>query len=861
MVIEMIKTIFKNHLRNIFCICVSLLLISQTGFSQLNTAKPWAYWWWMGSAVTKEGIKQNLATYAKAGFGGLHIIPIYGVKGEEANFIPYLSPQWFEMLDYTLIEAHKNGLGIDMSLGSGWPFGGAQVMPKDAAKEFKINELNGKYELIIANTNQKVKRSAPGAEGLVVDHFDKNAVTHYLEPFEKAFSKKNYPIRAFYNDSYEVYGANWTPDFFEKFKKYRGYNLAEHLDVLSKNTASTDSEKRIWSDYHETISDLLYHEFDPTWMNFAKKYGKITRDEAHGSPANILDLYAQSDIPESEFFGSKPYNIPMYRQDPAYEESRFGTPGSLILKLASSAANVAGKKLVSSETATWLGNHFQVSLAQIKPIIDESFVGGVNHVFYHGLPYSPPNEPFPGWLFYASTNFNQNSHFWNELPLLNKYIENCQQKLQNSKPDNDILLYFPIYDLWANVGPNTKTHTINVHTILNDGMFKGDLGNLANTLTNNGFTFDFISDRQILKSKTDEQGNIVTESGQKYKTIIIPKSTYFSLETLKEIDGFRKKGAKIIFEDHTPTLVNGFSDFEKRQAEFSQTIKSFQSLAAKNIIQTLDNKGIRKEPISLSGLTYIRKKTKTGSLYFITNQSNQAQKADILLSVNAKAAKTIDPLNSNTENDYSFNTNNRNFIQIPLRLISGQSIFIETYDKPLIKKTVQKKAVSPSKKMEINSEWKVEFMSGNPFIPASYTTKTLKSWTAGGDTSRAYFSGKAKYSTTFSIPNFTNSASAVLNLGDVRETAKVTINGQIIGTAWCLPFHLAIPKGILKAENKIEIEVTNLSANRIRYMDLKGIKWKKFYDINMVDIGYRPLDAAKWQPVESGLLGEISIEY
>ena len=76
-------------------------------FAQLNTAKPWAYWWWMGSAVNKADIHKNLEDYAAAGFGGMHIIPIYGVKGEEAHFIPYLSPKWLEMLDYTCSEAKK----------------------------------------------------------------------------------------------------------------------------------------------------------------------------------------------------------------------------------------------------------------------------------------------------------------------------------------------------------------------------------------------------------------------------------------------------------------------------------------------------------------------------------------------------------------------------------------------------------------------------------------------------------------------------------------------------------------------------------------------------------------------------------
>ena len=83
-----------------------LLLIPFFSYAQTNTAKPWAYWWWMGSAVNEKDISKNLEDFAAAGFGGLHIIPIYGTKGEEANFIPYLSPKWVEMLDFKIGRAH-----------------------------------------------------------------------------------------------------------------------------------------------------------------------------------------------------------------------------------------------------------------------------------------------------------------------------------------------------------------------------------------------------------------------------------------------------------------------------------------------------------------------------------------------------------------------------------------------------------------------------------------------------------------------------------------------------------------------------------------------------------------------------------
>ncbi len=841
--------------KRIYLLLLLLFLpLFATAQKSISTAKPWAYWWWMGSAVNKKDITQNLEDFARAGFGGMHIIPIYGVKGEEAHFIPYLSSAWLEMLNFTVQEANRLGLGIDMTVGTGWPFGGAHVTEADAAKAFSIKKptkTGDKYTLEIVPTKQKVKRPAPGGEGWVLDHFNATAIDHYFEPFKQAFSNKNYGVRAFYNDSYEVYGANWTPDFLQKFKILRGYDLGEHLDVLAKDTAITDREKRIWSDYHETLSDILLEDFTKKYVQFSHQFNKIARNESHGSPANILDLYAASDVPESEFFGSKPYDIPLYKQDEDYEIKRFGTPGGLILKLASSAAHINGKKLVSSETATWLGNHFKVSLKQVKPIIDESFVSGINHIFYHGVPYSPPSAPFPGWLFYASTNFNQQSHFWEHLPQLNGYIERCQNLLQNSQSDNDVLLYFPIYDLWHTVGKNAKIHPIDVHAILREGMFNSALGKVANELQGAGYAFDFVSDRQLQNLASN------TEGVKKYKTIVVPPAHYMPLATLQSLDKMKNAGIKVVFANQLPQSVNGFLEYEKRQSAFDKIIKTYKSTTGLGSLKGFLS--LRRETLTENGLQFIRQKTDSSTLYFIINQSQKFKNKSIQLATSGEAVRLFDPLHQ-VSNFINFKKIDKTHIEIPLELPSGESIFIEIFNKktksPIVSNSEKR---NPQSDIILRGLWQVNFLKGNPFIPKSYTTDTLESWTILGDTAAQYFSGKARYSLNFKIEKDKVNKSAWLNLGDVRESAEVKLNGQSLGVAWCLPMRVRIPEGILKADNKLEIEVINLSANRIRYMDKQSVPWKKFYDINMVDIGYRPFDASGWKVVASGLLGPVTL--
>ncbi len=819
-----------------------------------NTAKPWAYWWWMGSAVTKDGISKNLKDYANAGFGGLHIIPIYGVKGEESKFIPYMSQQWLEMLDFTVQEAKRLNLGIDMTLGTGWPFGGSQVTEKYAAQGFKVFKNGDIWQLEMTPTRQKVKRAAPGAEGLVLDHFNGEAVTNYLDYFKNAFAQKNYGVRAFYNDSYEVYGANWTANFLTKFKEKRGYDLEKYLGVFAKDTAETDIEKRVWADYHETISDLLYEEFTTKWVDFAHSFGKIARNEAHGSPANILDLYALSDIPESEFFGSKPYQIPLYRQDEDYSEKQFGVPDVLALKFASSASNVTGKKLTASETSTWLANHFKVSLSQIKPIIDESFIGGINHIFYHGMPYSLPDANFPGWLFYASTNYNQQSHFWETLPLLNSYVTYNQEILQNTKPDNDVLVYFPIYDLWHTAGKKGKTHSLDIHS------FKGTIlnthfGKTIQTLQQKGFAIDYISDRQLLNCSASA-GKVITQGKQPYSVIVIPECSYMPLATLEMLAKLKKQGVKIAFVNHLPQSVNGLDNLEQRQAQFNKTLPVFKENITTDVVAGLKKLSVRYESMTEQGLSFIRKKKNNSTVYFISNLGNQFKSGKIIL---ASGDGKIAIHNADTKETkyYPFKRINASQTEIPLTLLPGQSILLEISPNMIAEGSGYSKI--PKDTITLSGNWQVEFTKGEPFLPKSYQTQTLQSWTLAGDTLAQYYSGKAKYSLSFSVSEAKAGKTGWLDLGDVRETATVILNGRKLGTAWYIPFRVYVPESILKKENKLEIEVTNLSANRVRYLDKTGVNWRKFYDINFVDITYKPFDASKWKPVSSGLLGPVKL--
>ena len=360
-------------------------------------AKPYTRWWWLGSAVDSVGLDYNLKEFAKVGIGGVEITPIYGVQGNDANDIPYLSPRWMRMLKYVETRGAELGIETNMATGTGWPFGGPLVTKDDAAKKVVFDE---NQHASMGYTGQKVKRAAPGGEGWVIDHFDSTAVAHYLQRIDDAFTENGTPWPAtLFNDSY----------------------------------------------YRETLGELLLENFTTQWTDWAHRRGSITRNQAHGSPANLLDVYAAVDIPECEGFGLSDFGIRGLRRDEGFTKKNDSDIS--MLKYASSAAHIAGKKYISGETFTWLTEHFRTSLSQCKPDLDLMFLSGVNHVFFHGSCYSPKDEPWPGWRFYASVDMTPYNPQWNTMPAFCQYIQRCQSFLQWGEPDNDVLVYLPYYDM------------------------------------------------------------------------------------------------------------------------------------------------------------------------------------------------------------------------------------------------------------------------------------------------------------------------------------------------------------------------------------------------------------------------------
>ena len=819
-------------------------------FAVTPAQRPGVYWWWPGSAVTKADIDWSLGGYRDAGFGLVHVIPIYGARGAEPYQIPFLSPKWMEMLDHTVRKAASLGITVDMTTGTGWCFGGPDLPPDAVDATALYHEVTREVELVPA---MKVKRAAPGGEGHMINPYSPRAMALYLRRFSKAFDESGAARpRAQYHDSFE-YNGNWSAELPDAFKANRGYDLRDHLDVFFGKTASDpDTLARLKCDYRQTLAEL-HCEAIRLWTEWAHQRGMITRDQAHGAGGNLLDIYAASDIPEPEMFGGPDYPIPGFLRDPATNRKAENDPR--ICMLPASAAHVAhpaGRQLVSSETGTWVNEHWHESLTQIKLEVDLFFLAGVNQMLFHGSCYSPREAAWPGWFFYAATEMNSRNSIWRNIATLTDFIGRCQAVLQAGQPANDVLLYWPIHDLWMNPEGMQMPLSINGKVWMGEQRF----GQAASLLLAKGYAFDSISETMVERLKVADK-QLVAPGGT-YRTLVVPACRYMPETTLRRLAELREQGATIVFEKALPSDVPGLGNLEARRMQLAldkARLGKAGAIVAADAVAGLEQAGVAREPMADLGLRFVRRKVGDAYWYFIANHTAKDVDGWISLGVPFAEATLFDPMTGQSGRLSA--RSGAAAGQVYLQLAAGESTLLCAGMQSSLR------AAWPYVRMAgppvaLTGEWSVEFVEGGPELPSAYNTKDLASWTETPDAKAKAFAGTARYTLRFTAPDG-KADDWMLDLGDVRDSARVRLNGRDVGALISLPFRTRVGSLLKPGENTLEIEVTNLSANRIRDLELRKVDWKIMKDINIETVNYTKFCPETWPLEQSGLLGPVAL--
>jgi hypothetical protein len=383
-------------------------------------SKPYTRWWWLAGLFEREAIRHQLQWLRDNGFGGVELAWLWPSWLEHAEpGVEWLGPEWSGLVAFAKEQADELGLGCDFTLGSSWPFGGSAVRPEDAARTFD------------GPSRQRLHGSWEGPEGHslpVLNHLDRAALRRYAGALIPAFAGGlRGSTSALFCDSLELDTYRmWDHALWDRFAARFGYRLEGIEDRI-------DEDPELRYDYRTLIADTILHEFYEEFAAICREHGAFSRVQCHGAPTDLLSAYAAVDIPESEAI-------------------LFDPPFS---RIASSAAALAGKPIVSCETFTCLygfarrGNlepyryWRREQVADLKLLADALFAQGVNQVVWHGMPFNGPggrNE------FYASVHVGPDAAFAPELPAFNGYLERVSGLLKLGRPESRLAIYLPVED-------------------------------------------------------------------------------------------------------------------------------------------------------------------------------------------------------------------------------------------------------------------------------------------------------------------------------------------------------------------------------------------------------------------------------
>lgn len=809
-------------------------------------ARPWARWWWFGSCVTEPEIARQLARLRDAGFGGVEIQPIYAPAEPPVAPIPYLSPAWMRMLEHALREAERLGMGVDLTMGSGWPWGGPWVKPGHEARRLVVARDDGKAVARSVATGQEVKRASPGGEGPVADPYSLEAVKEFLAGFDEPIASLGalHP-RAAFTDSFEVFAADHTPGLAAAFRSHRGYDLEPWLDRLDGDDGLG---RRLRHDYRWTMADLLEGSYRE-WVAWCHANGMAARLQAHGSPGPLVDYYALGDIPETEAF------------------SRTGLVEP-VAKMASSAAHLTGLPVCSAEAFTWLGEHFTVGLDAMRRAADGFFLAGVNRIFYHGVPCSPSGVPWPGWLFYAATNSGESAGWFDHLGCLNAYLARCQAAVSRGEWDPDVLLYFPQHDVYAgDAGEFGRLHggRLRLCTVsdADDWFERGAPGTwrAARALRAAGVQYDIATDRMVRERLGARGGRIrCGEDGPSYAALIFAGCGMAERETLEAAQRLAADGAAVWFAGGEPRCVPTGAD--PRAGFDGLTVPGPARVlpADAGLASELERAGVRRE--ILEGFDFVRRRdvdarNVDAAVYFIRREAERGFDGWLRLSAPGGTARVTDPVSGLVVPAEARAEAGGTAVRLEIepggtRIVEVGPGFGSAAARP------DRRRPGTARAIAVPGPWRLSW-TGSDGAVRRVAVDRLAPWPeiAGIGLEPA----AVEYETEFEMDPSTSKPPVAggawqLDLGDLRGSASAILNGVPIGTAWTAPHRLRVPEGILAARNTLRLRVLVVEANRIIDLDRRGVPWRKFFFVNRE---YREFDASAWTPVPVGVLGPVRL--
>ena len=612
--------------------------------------------------------------------------------------------------------------------------------------------------------------TAGGAKGLECDKFSRKAVEKQLDRWFGLFiNRPNHKaIQYLHVDSWECGSQNWSKNFAQEFERRRGYDIIPLLPLYAGVPMVGGEE--VLRDIRKTIDELVNEVFFVTVAQKAKEYGVQLSSESV-APTMVSDgmaHYRYVDVPMGEFWLNSPTH---------------DKPNDMLDAI--SGAHVYGKNIVQAEGFTEVRGVWDETPASIKALLDRNFALGMNRLFFHVNTHNPWLDRKPGMTLDGIGLFFQRDQTWfPEAKPFVDYITHCQTLLQKGKPVVDIAVYtgeeIPSRALTpdklvpmlpglfgaervvserkrlANVGQPMEESPVGVRHSANIL----DLKDWVNPL--HGYQYDSMNKDALLTQPFN------------YKVLVIPQGTLVSKEVKTKIAQLRRQGVQIIDKPYKD------STFEK----------------------------ISPDAVLPEGIAYAHRAGEGFDIYFLSNQTDKEQTFTPTFRQGNEKVAVYDPL-----------TNESTSFEGSIRLAPYGSLFVcyglAEYSQagnnsfPGWEQNVPKVGIN-------TLLWDISFRESGLVLKG----QPLFDWSQHADDRIRYFSGHARYTTTWKLKaSEVPQGRAWLSFPNVKDIAHVWINGKDCGIAWTEPYEVEITGALKKGKNTIEIEVVNTWHNALRGAD------------------------------------------
>lgn len=658
----------------------------------------------MDGNVTRHGITADLEAMQKAGIREAQIFNVG--MGYQAGKAKYLSQEWLEMVKWAATEAKRLGMTLCMHNGPGWSSsGGYWVTPEQSMqrvvwtettiestgkeqvlnlkrpdavrnyyedivtlafptpkadqriKDFRLKSLGtdsstdrmlpanddiaadaivGKQQVIVLSTDAEGNASVALPKGkwtiLRMGHTSTGTTSHPVndvtggglecdklsaEAMDAFWNDGIQPVLDYLGplsgtvlnnlliDSYETGCGNWTPRFREEFRRRMGYDCYEYYPVLAGFAigSSQESERFLW-DLRRVCSELMAENYYDHFRDLCHQRGILFSTEPYTGPFDDLRVGAPSDIVMGEF----------WMGDGIMSSSA---------KVAASVAHIGGKSIVGAEAFTaaepfakWAETH-----ADMKTLGDKYWCAGINRFIFHTYVHQPEDKG-PGYtLERYGSHLNRLNPIWSVHKHYIDYVNRSQYLLQQGRFVGDVLAF---------VGESAPNN-----------------GDLMEELKRAGYDYDEIW-TEALSELTVRNGIIYTPCGSPYRVLALRNSRLMTPATLREIERLARAGAIIVGEKPTASpSLSGYPGCDNEVRAMADALWDSNMVKNISVQKALRDAGVQPDFQAnnfSNDFMFIHRQTDDAEIYFVSNQTNKAQKVTARFRVTGLQPEWWEPL-------------------------------------------------------------------------------------------------------------------------------------------------------------------------------------------------------------------------